>query len=76
MRPHLKRDKPMGDFECMAADISVDHPTVVATYPAAQGIAARNNGKRRNLRPFFKLVKASYSGLLRITSATILIANA
>jgi hypothetical protein len=46
---NLKRDKPMGDFERMA-DISVDHPTVVATYPAAQGIAARNNGKRRNLR--------------------------
>jgi hypothetical protein len=39
-----KRDSPMGDFERMAADISVDHPTVVATYPAAQGIAARNNG--------------------------------
>lgn len=32
----------MGDFESMAADISVDHPTVVSTYRAAQAIAARD----------------------------------
>jgi hypothetical protein len=37
-----KRGYPMGDFERMAADISVDHPTVVATYRAAQAIAARD----------------------------------
>ncbi len=37
-----KRGYPMGDFERMAADISVDHPTVVATYRAAQVIAARD----------------------------------
>jgi hypothetical protein len=37
-----KRGYPMGDFEHMAADISVDHPTVVATYRAAQSIAARD----------------------------------
>ncbi len=37
-----KRGYPMGDFERMAADISVDHPTVVSTYRAAQTIAARD----------------------------------
>ncbi len=37
-----KRGYPMGDFERMAADISVDHPTVVSTYRAAQAIAARD----------------------------------
>ena len=37
-----KRGYPMGDFERMAADISVDHPTVVATYRSAQAIAARD----------------------------------
>jgi hypothetical protein len=36
-----KRGYPMGDFEHRAADISVDHPGVVATYRAAQAIAAR-----------------------------------
>jgi hypothetical protein len=37
-----KRGYPMGDFERMAADISVDHPTVVAAYRAARSIAARD----------------------------------
>jgi len=32
----LKRGYPMGDFERRAADISVDHPEVVAHYRAAQ----------------------------------------
>ena len=38
----VKRGYPMGDFERRAADISVDHPGVVATYRAAQLIAARD----------------------------------
>jgi hypothetical protein len=37
----LKRGYPMGDFERRAADISVDHPSVVENYRAAQAIAAR-----------------------------------
>jgi len=37
-----KRGYPMGDFEHRVADISVDHPDVVATYRAAQSIAARD----------------------------------
>jgi hypothetical protein len=38
----LKRGFPMGDFERRAADISVDHPTVVEHYRAAQAIAVRD----------------------------------
>jgi hypothetical protein len=38
----VKRGYPMGDFERRAADISVDHPAVVANYRAAQAIAARD----------------------------------
>jgi hypothetical protein len=38
----LKLGYPMGDFERRAADISVDHPTVVEHYRAAQAIAARD----------------------------------
>ena len=37
-----RRGYPMGDFERLAADISVDHPTVVTTYRAAQAIATRD----------------------------------
>jgi hypothetical protein len=38
----LKRGYPMGDFERRAADISVDHPAIVATYRSAQAIAVRD----------------------------------
>lgn len=38
----LKRGYPMGDFERRAADISVDHPSVVEHYRAAQAIATRD----------------------------------
>ncbi|HXD40810.1 MAG TPA: hypothetical protein VN649_09625 [Ramlibacter sp.] len=37
-----KRGYPMGDFESRAADISVDHPSVVEHYRAAQAIALRD----------------------------------
>ena len=38
----LKRGYPMGDFERLAADVSVDHPAVVENYRAAHGIAERD----------------------------------
>jgi hypothetical protein len=38
----VKRGYPMGDFEIRAADISVDHPSVVKNYRAAQAIAVRD----------------------------------
>jgi hypothetical protein len=37
------RGYPLGDFERRAADISVDHPRVVANYRAAQVIAERRH---------------------------------
>ena len=37
-----KRGYPMGDFERRAADISVEHPEVVANYRAARAIALRD----------------------------------
>jgi hypothetical protein len=37
-----RRGYPVGEFERLAADISVDHPTVVTTYRAAQSIATRD----------------------------------
>jgi hypothetical protein len=36
------RGYPVGDFERRAADVSVDHPKVVANYRAAHDIAVRN----------------------------------
>ena len=38
----VKRGYPMADFDRRAADISVDHPTVVETYRSARGIAVRD----------------------------------
>lgn len=40
-----KRGYPMGDFNARAADISVDHPSVVANYRAAHAIAAAEHGQ-------------------------------
>jgi hypothetical protein len=37
-----KRGYPMGDFERRAADISVEHPDVIANYRAARAIASRD----------------------------------
>jgi hypothetical protein len=37
-----RRGYPVAEFEQLAADISVDHPTVVTTYRAAQTIATRD----------------------------------
>lgn len=39
----LKRGYPMGEFERQAGDISVDHPTIVASYRAAQAITVRHD---------------------------------
>jgi len=40
------RGYPVGDFEQRAADVSVDHGTVVTNYRAAYEIAARNKSGR------------------------------
>ena len=51
-----KRGFPMGDFEHRAADISVDHPEVVANYRAAQAIAVRNERGEANTEELRKAV--------------------
>jgi len=40
------RGYPVGDFERQAADVSVDHPRVVANYRTAHEIAIRQQGGR------------------------------
>ena len=42
------RGYPMGEFEQMAADISVDHPAVVENYRSAHLIATRNERGEAN----------------------------
>jgi hypothetical protein len=39
----LKRGYRMGDFERLAGDISVNHPTIVMSYRAAQAITVRHD---------------------------------
>jgi uncharacterized membrane protein len=66
----LKRGYPMGDFERSAADISVDHPAVVANYRAAQIIAARNQRGEADTEELRKAVvhyRALFDELLETT---------
>jgi len=68
----LKRGYPMGDFERRAADISVDHPTVVETYRAAQAIAIRDHRGEANtedLRQAVVYYRALFDELLEVTEA-------
>jgi hypothetical protein len=63
------RGYPMGDFESRAADISVDHPTVVEAYRAAQIIAvkdARGEADTEALRTAFVHYRTLFSELLEI----------
>ncbi len=66
----LKRGYPMGDFERRAADISVDHPTVVETYRAAQAIAIRDHRGEANtedLRQAVVYYRVLFDELLEVT---------
>lgn len=65
----LKRGYPMGDFEHRAADISVDHPEVVANYRAAQVIAARDargEASTEDLRNAVVHYRALFNELLEV----------
>ena len=65
----LKRGYPMGDFEHRAADISVDHPSVVHNYRAAQIIALRSErgeGNTEDLRQAVVHFRALFDELLEI----------
>ncbi len=65
----LKRGYPMGDFERRAADISVDHPEVVAHYRAAQAIAVRDEHGEADTEELRKAVvhyRALFDELLEV----------
>jgi FtsZ-interacting cell division protein ZipA len=65
----LKRGYPMADFEHRAADISVDHPAVVAHYRAAQAIAVRDERGEADTEELRKAVvhyRALFDELLEV----------
>jgi hypothetical protein len=66
----LKRGYPMGDFERRAADISVDHPAVVANYRAARVIALRDERGEATTEELRKAVvhyRALFDELLEVS---------
>lgn len=68
----LKRGYPMGDFERRAADISVDYPTVVENYRAAQAIAIRDHRGEANTEDLRQAVvhyRALFDELLEVREA-------
>jgi len=68
----LKRGYPMGDFERRAADISVDHPEVVAHYRAAQAIAVRDGRGEADTEELRKAIvhyRALFDELLEVREA-------
>jgi hypothetical protein len=68
----LKRGYPMGDFERRAGDISVDHPTIVASYRAAQAIAVRDErdvADTEELRQAVVHFRALFDELLEVKEA-------
>lgn len=64
-----RRGYPMGDFDSLAADISVDHPAVVHHYRAARGIARqdqRGEADTEALRQAVVHYRALFSELLEV----------
>jgi|HubBroStandDraft_5_1064220.scaffolds.fasta_scaffold204204_2 hypothetical protein len=71
------RGYPMGDFERRASDISVDHPTVVEAYRAAQLIAgrdARGEADTEQLRKAFVHYRTLFAELLEIQATPVAVA--
>jgi hypothetical protein len=70
----MARGYPMGDFERRASDISVDHPTVVEAYRAAQLIAGRDTrgeADTEELRKAFVHYRTLFSDLLEIEASPV-----
>jgi hypothetical protein len=68
-----KRGYSTGDFERHAADVSVDHPTIVASYRLAQAIAVRDESDgvdTEELRQAVVLYRALIDELLKVKEAT------
>jgi hypothetical protein len=63
----VTRGYPMGDFEQRSADVSVDHPHVVANYRSAHGISeasARGEASTEDLRQAMVHYRALFDDLL------------
>jgi len=70
----VKRGYPMGDFELRASDISVDHPSVVKNYRAAQVIAlrdARGEADTEELRTAVVHYRTLFDELLGVVPAKV-----
>lgn len=64
-----RRGYPVGDFESLAADLSVDHPVVVEHYRAAHGIALRQERGEADTEALRQAVvhyRALFSELLEV----------
>jgi hypothetical protein len=69
-----RRGYPVGEFDECAADLSVDHPTVVEHYRAAHDVAvraARNQASTEDLRVALKHYRALFEDLLGYQVAEI-----
>lgn len=69
----VKRGYPMADFERRAADISVDHPTVVDAYRSARAIALRDQKGQASTEELRKAVvyyRALFDELLEVRRPT------
>jgi hypothetical protein len=70
----FKRGYPMGDFDRLAADISVDHPSVVSNYRDARAIAVldqRGQADTEQLRKALVHYRTLFDELLQERSAPI-----
>ena len=63
----LQRGYPMTDFDRCAADLSVDHPTVVENYRAAQAISTRDERNTEQLRRAIVHYRALFDELLEVS---------
>ena len=75
----LERGYPMGDFERLAADISVDHPAVVDHYRAAHAIAVRDSrgqASTEDLRKALVHYRALFQDLLEVAPEPVSIRHA
>jgi hypothetical protein len=68
------RGYPVADFESRAADISVDHPSVVDAYRAAQAIALKNSRGESDTEELRKAIvhyRTLFSDLLQVQAVPV-----
>jgi predicted nucleic acid-binding protein len=70
----LARGYPVSDFESRASDISVDHPSVVDAYRAAQAIALKNSRGEADTEELRKAIvhyRTLFSDLLQVQAVPV-----